>query len=164
LAGPRPGAGAAGCCQAAPPSLATDWPKLVVPRSTLRRTKKGEKCMLQTYVSKCFRCFRGMLQVFQMDIAKVDRDVAYVAMVVHVCCKSLFLMFHLCFGRVLQVSLSGCYICFTLMLQVFYLDVTYVCNGFQAFFRCFFQVFSEACFKCFIDFQMYVASVCIWMF
>jgi hypothetical protein len=26
--------------------------------------------------------------VFQMDIIKVDRDVAYVAMVVHVCCKA----------------------------------------------------------------------------
>jgi hypothetical protein len=31
--------------------------------------------------------FRGMLQVFYMDVAKVDRYVAYVAMVVHVCCK-----------------------------------------------------------------------------
>jgi hypothetical protein len=28
--------------------------------------------------------------VFYMDIAKVDRDVAYVTMVVHVCCKLLF--------------------------------------------------------------------------
>jgi hypothetical protein len=30
-----------------------------------------------------------------MDIAKVDRDVAYVAMLVDVCCKLLFSMFHL---------------------------------------------------------------------
>ena len=29
---------------------------------------------------KCFRCFRGMLQVFYKDVAKVDRDVAHVAM------------------------------------------------------------------------------------
>jgi hypothetical protein len=36
-----------------------------------------------------------MLQVFRMDIAKVDRDVAYVAMVVHICCKHSLLMFHL---------------------------------------------------------------------
>jgi hypothetical protein len=35
--------------------------------------------------------------VFRMDAAKVDQDVAYVAMVVHVCCKLLFLMFHLFF-------------------------------------------------------------------
>ena len=51
---------------------------------------------------------------------KIDRDVAYVAMVVHVCCKRLFPIFHLFFRRVLQVCLSGCCICFTHMLQVFY--------------------------------------------
>ena len=45
---------------------------------------------------KCFRCFGGMLQVFRMNVAKVDR-VAYVAMVVHVCCNLLFPMFHLFF-------------------------------------------------------------------
>jgi hypothetical protein len=38
-----------------------------------------------------------MLQVFRMDIAKVDRNVAYVAMAVHVCYKRLFPMFHLFF-------------------------------------------------------------------
>jgi hypothetical protein len=38
--------------------------------------------------------FRGMLRGFCMDIAKVDQDVAYVAMVVHLCCKRLFPMFH----------------------------------------------------------------------
>ena len=36
-----------------------------------------------------------MLQAFQMDVVKVDRDVAYVAMLVHECCKLLFPMFHL---------------------------------------------------------------------
>jgi hypothetical protein len=30
---------------------------------------------------KCFRCFRGMLLVFCMDVAKVDRDIAYFASV-----------------------------------------------------------------------------------
>jgi hypothetical protein len=35
--------------------------------------------------------------VFHVDVAKVDRDVAYVAMVVHVCCKLLFPMFLLFF-------------------------------------------------------------------
>jgi len=39
---------------------------------------------------KCFRCFVGMFQVFHADVAKVDRDVAYVAMIVHVCCNCLF--------------------------------------------------------------------------
>ena len=53
---------------------------------------------------KCFRCmfqvfqmFLEMLQVFYTDVAKVDRDVAYVKMVLHICCKLLFPMFHLFF-------------------------------------------------------------------
>jgi hypothetical protein len=65
---------------------------------------------------KCFRCFRGMLQVFHTDVAKIDRDIAYVAIVVQVCCKPLFPMFHLLFRRMLQVCLSRCCICFTNML------------------------------------------------
>jgi hypothetical protein len=60
---------------------------------------------------KCFIYFRDMLQVFHMNVAKLDQDVPYAAMVVHVCCKRLFPMFHLFFRR---------------MLQVFYLDVAYV--------------------------------------
>ena len=76
-----------------------------------------------------------MLQVFQMDVAKVDRDIAYVSMFVHVCCKSLLLLFYLCFsGRMLQVCLSGCCIYFTHTLHVFYLDIAYICNSFQVFF------------------------------
>jgi hypothetical protein len=38
---------------------------------------------------KCFMCFRGMLQVFFIDVAKVDRDVAYVAMAIYVCFKCM---------------------------------------------------------------------------
>jgi hypothetical protein len=34
---------------------------------------------------KCFKYFRGMLHVYHTDVAKVDRDVAYVIMVVHAC-------------------------------------------------------------------------------
>ena len=37
----------------------------------------------------------------RIDVEKVDRDVVYVAMVVHVCCKRLFPMFYLCFRRML---------------------------------------------------------------
>jgi hypothetical protein len=48
---------------------------------------------------------------------------------------------------------------YVVSLQVFYLDVSYVCNGFQTYFRCFFQVFSEACFKYFIYCRTYVVSV-----
>ena len=46
---------------------------------------------------KCFRYFRGMFQVFHTDVANIDRDVPYVAMVVHVCCNRLSSMFHLFF-------------------------------------------------------------------
>jgi hypothetical protein len=38
-----------------------------------------------------------MLQEFRMDVAKVYRDIAYVAMVVPLCCKCPFPMFHLFF-------------------------------------------------------------------
>ena len=67
-----------------------------------------------------------MLQVFHMDVTKVDRVVSYVAMVVDVRCKRLFQMFHLFFKYMLQVRLSECCICFTYTLQVFYLDVAYI--------------------------------------
>jgi hypothetical protein len=50
--------------------------------------------MLQAFV---FKCFGDMLQGFHMDVAKVDQDVAYVAMDIYVCCKRLFQMFHLFF-------------------------------------------------------------------
>jgi hypothetical protein len=78
-----------------------------------------------------------MFQVFHADVAKVDRDVAYIAMIIHVCCKCLFLMFHLFFRRMLQVYLSGYCICL------------------QLFFKCFYVCFAcalGACFECFSSF------------
>jgi hypothetical protein len=50
--------------------------------------------------SVCFYCFTylgGMLQEFCMYVVKVDQDVRYVATVVHVYCKCMFLMFYLFF-------------------------------------------------------------------
>jgi hypothetical protein len=44
-------------------------------------------------------------------------------------------------GRILQLCLSECCICFTHILYVFYSDVAYSGNGFQVCFRCVFQVF-----------------------
>ena len=35
-----------------------------------------------------------------MDVAKVDQDITYVVMVVHVCCNLLFPTFHLFFSDV----------------------------------------------------------------
>jgi hypothetical protein len=81
-------------------------------------------------------------------------------MAIHVCCKRLFQMFLLFFRRMLQTCLFGCCICFTHILQLFYLNVAYVLQWlfkwFQGFFKCFrhtFQVFylsSDVCCKCFI--------------
>ena len=76
---------------------------------------------------------------------------------IHACCKHMF-----------QVFLGVSYVC----LQVFHLDVAYVCNDFQMFFRrfrkCFrrlFHVFhlsSFVCYNCCIYmFQKYI-SYCTW--
>jgi len=62
-----------------------------------------------------------MLQVFHMDVVKVDRTVAYVTMVVHISCKA----------SVPNVS----YVFQTYVANVFILDVAYV---------------SHSCCKCFI--------------
>ena len=51
---------------------------------------------------KCFRCFRGMFRLFRTDVAKVDRDVAYVAIISEACCKRMF--------RVFQMNVSS--VCF----------------------------------------------------
>jgi hypothetical protein len=76
-----------------------------------------------------------MLQVFNADVVKVDMDVAYFAMVVHVCCKLLFLMFHMffqtcvasvfiwmlhMFHTYVATVLSGCCVCFTIVFECFF--------------------------------------------
>jgi hypothetical protein len=124
--------------------------------------------------SICFKYFRGMLQVFSIDVAKVDHDVAkvdwdvaHVAMAIHVCSKCF-----ICIRRMLQVFLSGCcksrsrccvYMhitsicfkcsrCFIRLLQVFHLDVAYVYNGhwLSSVFLGVVQSVSDICCKCFI--------------
>jgi hypothetical protein len=51
---------------------------------------------LYTYVSsiwsKCFTCFRRILQVFYLDVA-------YVAVVIHICCKCMFHLVSVCCNR-----------------------------------------------------------------
>jgi hypothetical protein len=79
------------------------------------------------HLFQVFQMFRGMLKLFHMNIAKVDRDVAYVTMVVHVYCKFLFSMFHLYFSHVCCkcVYLDVAYVshiyykCFIWMLRIF---------------------------------------------
>ena len=110
----------------------------------------------------CFSSFSGMLQVFRIGVVKVDRDVEHVAMAMHVCFKCIFQMFYLYQTYVARFlsgcckSRSRCYVymhvaslffkCFILLLQVFHLDVAYVCNDFQEFLGVFASV-SYACFK-----------------
>jgi hypothetical protein len=57
----------------------------------------------------------------------------------------------------LQVCLFRCCICFTHMLQVFYMDVAYVLV--LQCFSCVFASVSDICFKCFICLQTYVVNV-----
>ena len=60
-------------------------------------------------------------------------DVAYVAMVVHVYCKRLFSMFHFFHMYVVSVFIWILYMFSHICCKCFYLDVVYICNGFQAF-------------------------------
>ena len=59
---------------------------------------------------KCFIYFRRMLQVFPLDVVEVDLDVAHTCM--------------------LQAYISSVLGVFYVCLQVFYLEVAYICNGF----------------------------------
>jgi hypothetical protein len=69
-----------------------------IPDELLFSQQHGDVALKPHVASICFKCFRD-IQVFHADVAKVDQDVAYIAMVVHVCCKLLFLMFYLFFFR-----------------------------------------------------------------
>jgi hypothetical protein len=104
-----------------------------------------------------------MLQLFHTDVAKVYQDVAHVAMVVHVCCKLLFSMFHLFFPTyVTSVFYLNVSYVFMHMMQVFYLKVAYVYNGF----KCFSSVFAsiQTHVSMFYLFSDICCNYCIWMF
>jgi hypothetical protein len=84
---------------------------------------------------KCFRYFRGMLQVFHIDVTKVDRGVVYVASVLEACCKRLFKIFHL-----LQTYVAMCFYvasckCFIWMLHMFHTHISSVCYKYFICFR-----------------------------
>ena len=89
--------------------------------------------------SKCFICFRRMVQVLHLDVTKVDLDIAYIckyfkyfhtyvisvficmfAMATHVVSSFLW-----CFASVSDVCCK-CFNCFGRMLQMFSLDVAKV--------------------------------------
>jgi len=63
------------------------------------KPQQGGDVALKAYVANvCFKSyiyFKDMLQVFYMDVATVDQDIAYVSSASEVCCKRLLKMFHL---------------------------------------------------------------------
>ena len=64
--------------------------------------------------------------MFNKDVTKIDGDVAYFAMVVHICCKLLFSIFHLFFQTYVQgVYLDVAYVSH-IYCKCFYLDVAYI--------------------------------------
>ena len=63
-----------------PPASST--PMNFTHRQSSISPKQQRDVALKAHVASVhFKCFRGMLQVFHTDVAKVDRDVAVVAMV-----------------------------------------------------------------------------------
>jgi hypothetical protein len=61
--------------------VAGPTPSLYSSKQQVEVALESECCKL---CFECFKCFRGMLQVFHMVVGKVDWDVSYVAIVVHV--------------------------------------------------------------------------------
>jgi hypothetical protein len=83
--------------------------------------------LLKAHVARiCFRCFRGMLQVFQMDVAKVDQDIAYVARLYMYVAKDCYQCFicvfltHVASVFIWMLHMFHTYVaCFMRMLRMF---------------------------------------------
>jgi hypothetical protein len=80
--------------------------------------------------SKCFICFRCMLEVFYLNVAKVDLDVAYTCMLQAYVFKCFRCFIHCkCFIWVLHMFAMPTHVFswrFRRMLQIFHLDVAKV--------------------------------------
>jgi len=130
---------------AAPAPLASSPVTAVAPRCKWRRRLHQDTMHVSSVHFKCFRCFRGTLQVFHMDITKVDQGVTYVAMVVHICCKHLS-VFRLFFQTylasvfiwILHMFQHKCCKCFIWMLRMF-----------AMFFKCFLGVSDASTSSCY---------------
>jgi hypothetical protein len=102
-----------------------------------------------------------MLQVFYVNVAKVDQDVAYVASVSEACCKRLFKIFHLfsdvCLGAFFYLDVA--YV--SLMLQE-YVPMVSLFQSYVAVSVFMWQVASvlSGCCICFMHmFQVYVPNI-----
>jgi hypothetical protein len=79
----------------------------------------------------CCKCFRDMLQASIQNVSTVSvfyLDVAYVAVVIHICCKHLLKMFHM-FQTYVTSVLSECCICCKPILQMFHLCLDACCKS-----------------------------------
>jgi hypothetical protein len=64
-------------------------------------------CVFQTYISSVLGVsYIYILQMFHLDVAKVDLNVVYVAMAIHVCFKRIFQVFHLFLGICCKFSIE----------------------------------------------------------
>jgi hypothetical protein len=106
------------------------------------------------------QCCKRIFQVFHADVVKVDGDVAYAAMIVYVCCKYMFIMFHLFF----QTYVASVFI---LMLHMFHTYIASVFIWMLYMFAIVFQVFLHM-FQMHVSNVLAVSYVCcnyfIWMF
>jgi hypothetical protein len=71
---------------------------------SLHLSKQQGDLVLEAHVAyvcfKCFRYFRVVLQVFYIDVAKVDRDVPHVAMAIHTYFKCVDSKYFIYFRRI----------------------------------------------------------------
>jgi hypothetical protein len=115
------------------------------PRS-LHFAEKQEDVALKAHVarvcSNCFRCFRDILQVFHMDVAKIDRCCT--------CCKRPFQKFHLLFQTYVASVFIWMLHMFHTYVASFILMFNMFCTDFFKCFNVFFTSVSEAYCKCFI--------------
>ena len=99
---------------------------------SLHSSKQQGDIALESVCFKCFRCFKGVLQVFHIDVAKVDRDIAHVAMAIHVYFKCRFQMFQL--FQTYVAYICKCFKCFhTYVASIFiwmFAMVTHVASSF----------------------------------
>jgi hypothetical protein len=91
-----------------------------------------------------------MLQVFHVDVVKVDRDVA-------VCCNGYTFLLQASVPNVSAVS-DGCCTCFILVLHIFP-DVAYVFTHMLQVFHLNVHMFCHGYTRIFLVFQTYVANV-----
>jgi hypothetical protein len=116
--------------------------------------------MLQKYVSSVLDVSSRCCKCFMWNVAKVDWDVAYVVMVVHVGCKLLFPMFQLFFRTyVASVFIWMLHMFHTYVAHMFIWMLHIFCNGFFKRFLGVSTSVSDVCYKCLTIFRYLLQNV-----